>query len=50
MGMGFAVIVPEKDVDNTFKILNKYASVDIKVVGRIAEGSGVEVHKLGLNY
>jgi phosphoribosylformylglycinamidine cyclo-ligase len=50
MGMGFAVIVSEKDVDNTFKILNKYASVEIKVVGRIAEGSGVEVPKLGLNY
>jgi len=50
MGMGFAVIVSEKDVDNTFKILNKYTSVEIKVVGRIAEGSGVEVPKLGLNY
>ena len=50
MGMGFAVIVSEKDVDNTFKILNKYASVEIKVVGRIEEGSGVEVPKLGLSY
>jgi len=50
MGMGFAVVVSEKDVDNTLKILNKYASVEIKVVGRIAEGSGVEVPKLGLNY
>ena len=50
MGMGFAVIVSEKDVDKTLKILNEYTSVGIKVVGRIEKGSGVEVPTLGLKY
>jgi phosphoribosylformylglycinamidine cyclo-ligase len=50
MGMGFAVIVSEKDVDKTLKILNKYASVGAKVVGRIEKGSGVEVPTLRLKY
>jgi phosphoribosylformylglycinamidine cyclo-ligase len=50
MGMGFAVIVSQKDVDKALKILNKHTSVDVKVVGRIEKGSGVEVPTLGLKY
>ena len=50
MGMGFAVIVAEKDVKETLAILKKYSSVDVKIVGRIAKGTGVEVPKLGLTF
>jgi len=48
MGMGFVVIVAEKDVQETIGILKKYSSVDVKVVGMIEKGTGVEVPKLGL--
>jgi len=48
MGMGFAIIVAEKDVQETIGILKKYSSVDVKIVGRIKKGAGVEVLKLGL--
>jgi len=47
MGMGFVVIVAEKDVKESISILKK-SSVDVKIVGRIKKGTGVEVPKLGL--
>ena len=50
MGMGFAVIVSQKDVDRALNLLNKHTSVDVKVVGRIEKGSGAEVPTLGLKY
>ena len=50
MGMGFAVIVSEKDVDKAIKILKMHSAVDVKVVGKIEKGTGVEVPKLSLNY
>jgi len=48
MGMGFAVMVAEEDVKETIGILKKYSSVDVKIVGKIEKGTGVEVPKLGL--
>jgi phosphoribosylformylglycinamidine cyclo-ligase len=50
MGMGFAVVVSEKDVDNAFNILNKFTTANVKIVGKIEEGSGIEVPKLELSY
>ena len=50
MGMGFAVIVSEKDADETIKILKKYSNSEVKVVGRIEKGSGVTLPKLGLKF
>jgi phosphoribosylaminoimidazole (AIR) synthetase len=50
MGMGFAVIVAEKDVDETLKILKKYSDAEVKVIGAIKKGRGIEVPKLGLTY
>ena len=50
MGMGLAIIVSEKDVDETLSILKKHSSSKVKVVGKVVKGSGVEVPKLGLKY
>ncbi len=50
MGMGFAVIVEEEDVSDTIKILKKYSDAEVKVVGRIMKGSGVEVPHLNIHY
>jgi len=50
MGMGMAVVVDEKDTDDALSILKKHSEVDVKVVGRVKEGEGVEVPSLGLKY
>ena len=50
MGMGLAIIVAEKDVDKSIRILKNNSSVKVKVVGRIEKGSGVEVPDLGLEF
>ena len=50
MGMGFAVITHEKDVDGAIKILKKLSNVDVKIVGRIEKGRGISIPTLGLNY
>ena len=50
MGMGFVVIVAKKDVDETLKILKKHSKSEIKVVGIIKKGKGVEVPGLHLTY
>jgi phosphoribosylformylglycinamidine cyclo-ligase len=50
MGMGLAIIVSEKDVEKSKSILEKHSSANVKVVGRIEKGSGVEVPKLGLKF
>jgi phosphoribosylformylglycinamidine cyclo-ligase len=48
MGMGLAVIVSKKDVDETIKILKKHSKSEVRIVGRIEKGKGVEFKKLGL--
>jgi len=50
MGMGLAIIVSKKDVDEAMKILKKLSRSEVKVVGKIEKGSGVEFKKLGLNF
>ena len=50
MGMGMAVVVDENDVDDSLSILKEHSEVDVKVVGRVKEGDGVEVPSLGLKY
>ena len=44
MGMGMALIVPEKDVEKVLRIEGARA------VGRVTDGNGVEVPSLGLRY
>jgi hypothetical protein len=48
--MGLAVVVAEKDTDETIRILEKDSDATVKVVGAIKKGHGVEVPKLGLTY
>ena len=50
MGMGFAVIVAKKDVDKTLKTLKKHSKSEIKVVGRIEKGKGVESPGLKIKF
>lgn len=50
MGMGLAVVISEKDVNKTIKVLKKYSKSEARVVGRVEKGKGVEVPKLGLKY
>ena len=50
MGMGFAIIVSKENKDKSLKILKKYSDSEVKVVGEIKKGKGVEQKKLGLKY
>ena len=50
MGMGFAVIVAKKDVDKTLKTLKKHSKSEVKVVGRIEKGKGVEAPGLKIKF
>jgi len=50
MGMGFAVIVREEDVDHAVALLSKHSEAKVKEVGLIKKGSHVEVPSLGLTY
>ena len=43
MGMGMAVIVPEESVDESIKILKKHKKSDVRIVGKIKKGKGVEL-------
>lgn len=46
MGMGFVVVVPPSAVDDALRVLSEHADYDVKVVGAVAEGSGVH-HPVG---
>jgi phosphoribosylformylglycinamidine cyclo-ligase len=50
MGMGLAIIVKEKDVNKALKILKKYSQADVKIVGKITKGKGVEHASLKKTY
>ncbi len=50
MGMGLAIIVDKKDEDETLKILKKNSQMEVKKVGEIKKGSGVELTTLDLKY
>ena len=45
MGMGMAVVVDKREADDAIQILK-----DAKVVGKIKEGKGIEIPKLGIKY
>lgn len=50
MGMGFAIIVSKKDVDKSIKILKKHSKSEVKIVGKINQGTGIELQKFGLKF
>ena len=50
MGMGFAIIVSKKDIDESINILKKHSKSEVKIVGKIERGEGVELQKLGLKF
>ena len=50
MGMGFALIIDKEDQDQTMQILEKVSSSEVKVVGRIERGKGVDLPSLKLHY
>jgi phosphoribosylformylglycinamidine cyclo-ligase len=50
MGMGFVIVVPPQDVDRALSDLKKHSKAEVKVVGEIEKGSGVEVPQLELRY
>ena len=50
MGMGLAVIVSDEDVKEAMRMLKNFSKSEVKIVGRIEKGKGVEVKKFGLNF
>ncbi|HUR26207.1 MAG TPA: phosphoribosylformylglycinamidine cyclo-ligase [Candidatus Thermoplasmatota archaeon] len=46
MGMGFVVVVPAKDADRAVKQLRSLVNYQVKIVGKVAKGSGVH-HPVG---
>ncbi len=50
MGMGFAIVVSDKDADEAIKILRKVSDYDTKIVGKVMRGNGVEAPGLDLKY
>ncbi len=48
MGMGMAIVVSKEESEQAIQILNR--SIEAKAVGRIGEGKGIEVPKLGIKY
>jgi phosphoribosylaminoimidazole (AIR) synthetase len=50
MGMGFAIIVSEKDAEESLKILKTNTDSEVKIVGRIEKGSGVRFESLNLDF
>jgi len=50
MGMGLAIIVPEKYADEAIEILKAHSKSEVKVVGKVEKGTGVEHKKMRLKY
>jgi len=50
MGMGLAIIISEENIDEALKILKSKSDSDVKIVGKITKGKGVELTTLSLNY
>lgn len=48
MGMGFVVILPKENVEESIEILSKH--VEVKAVGRVEKGKGVKIPQLGLTF
>ena len=50
MGMGLVIIVSEKDTNKSINILKKHSDSEVKIIGKIEKGKGVDFPKLGLKY
>ena len=50
MGMGFTIVVSEKDISETTAILRRFSDASVKIIGRIEKGKGVDVPMLGIKY
>jgi phosphoribosylformylglycinamidine cyclo-ligase len=50
MGMGMAIIVKENDLEKSLKVLKKHSKANVKIVGKIEKGKGVELKPLKINY
>jgi len=50
MGMGLAIIVDKNDADDAIDILKKHTKKEVKKVGKIEKGKGVEHIPLNLKY
>jgi len=50
MGMGLAVIVSDEDVEEAMRMLKNFSKSEVKIVGRIEKGKGVELQNLNLKY
>ena len=50
MRMGFTVVVSKEDANEAMKILKKHSKSEVKIVGRLEKGKGVEFQKLGLKF
>jgi phosphoribosylformylglycinamidine cyclo-ligase len=50
MGMGMAIIVPSDNADESMKILKKHTKSEVKLVGEIKKGKGVELTSKSLNF
>jgi len=48
MGMGMAIVVSKEESEQAIQILNR--SIEAKAVGKIGEGKGIEIPKLGIKY
>jgi len=50
MGMGLAIIVSEKDSEKALETLKKHSNSEVKIVGKIEKGKGVEHKPLKLHF
>jgi phosphoribosylformylglycinamidine cyclo-ligase len=50
MGMGFSIIISKADEQETIKILKKNTNMEVRKVGEIQKGTGVELPKLKIKY
>jgi len=50
MGMGLVLIVSKKDTNKSINILKKNTKSEVRIVGKIKKGKGVDFSKLGSKY
>jgi len=50
MGMGFTIVVSEKDAEKSLKILKTHSKSDVKIIGKIKKGKGVRFENLNLDF
>ena len=50
MGMGLVIVVPKKYANESMEILKKHSKSDVKIVGKIIKGKGIEFPEKGLTF